>query len=408
MPRHALTRVALAVALVHTASGAVALRARAPSVFAHASRAAAPLRRAPIAGARAHAQSSLLTPAETFKLMEEEGAKRSLEPFEKLVWKGLAAGMLIGTGGILCSGVGGDMGLSGEHFWEPGMGVQRLIFGAFGYPLSIICVAATGSSAFTGNLAFAGAALRSGRATPGGAFQMAAATLLGCIIGACLMGVLTHVCELPAAIPTIAIAQHKAHLTVAQTIGRGIGGGWLIALAITLATAATKGGGNFADLALAVWFPISTYVICDFEHGLANFFFFTAAILSGGEFETADVVKNLVCSTAGNVIGAGARERMRRRARVSPGARPRGRRAGRAAEAQAEPTARSVLSRIALTHPPCLPRPSDSTALPAAPRFRLCRRRLPAVGERADRDQLACGAAQRVLASGLAERADGG
>jgi len=270
-----------------------------------AARASAPLHRAaPLVDVRARVHNSLLTPAETFKIMEDEGAKRSLEPFEKLLWKGLAAGMLIGTGGILCSSVGGDIG-GGEFFWAEGMGIKRLLFGAFGYPLSIICVAATGSSAFTGNLAFAGAALRSGRATPGGAFQMALATFLGCLMGCVFMGVLTHVCDLPAAIPTIAIAQHKAHLTIAQTIGRGIGGGWLIALAITLATAATKGGGNFADLALAVWFPISTYVICDFEHSLANMFFFTAAILSGGEFETADVVKNLVCSTAGNIIGAG-------------------------------------------------------------------------------------------------------
>jgi len=282
-----------------------------------AARASAPLHRAaPLVDVRARVHNSLLTPAETFKIMEDEGAKRSLEPFEKLLWKGLAAGMLIGTGGILCSSVGGDIG-GGEFFWAEGMGIKRLLFGAFGYPLSIICVAATGSSAFTGNLAFAGAALRSGRATPGGAFQMALATFLGCLMGCVFMGVLTHVCDLPAAIPTIAIAQHKAHLTIAQTIGRGIGGGWLIALAITLATAATKGGGNFADLALAVWFPISTYVICDFEHSLANMFFFTAAILSGGEFETADVVKNLVCSTAGNIIGAGARSAARGRTGTS-------------------------------------------------------------------------------------------
>ena len=55
-----------------------------------------------------------------------------------------------------------------------------------------------------------------------------------------------------------------------QTFLRGIGGGWLICMAITLATVAIKGGGGLADSAVAIWFPISAYVMADFEHCLAN------------------------------------------------------------------------------------------------------------------------------------------
>ena len=44
----------------------------------------------------------------------------------------------------------------------------------------------------------------------------------------------------------------------------------------------------------------------DFEHCLANHFFFAAAVLSGGSYRWQSLLKNLALSTAGNAIGAGA------------------------------------------------------------------------------------------------------
>lgn len=46
------------------------------------------------------------------------------------------------------------------------------------------------------------------------------------------------------------------------------------------------------------------YVIVDFEHCLANHFFFAAAVFSGGAFEMDDLKQNLIFSTLGNAIGA--------------------------------------------------------------------------------------------------------
>ena len=64
---------------------------------------------------------------------------------------------------------------------------------------------------------------------------------------------------------------------------RGVGGGLLISLAITMATFAAKHGGGVISIFTGIWLPIMTYVACDFEHCLANFFFFAAATWSGGK-----------------------------------------------------------------------------------------------------------------------------
>lgn len=246
-------------------------------------------------------RGSLIAPSETFTMLEDEGVNRCNEQGFKLLAKAVAAGTFVGIGGTLCATVGGDMG--GAAFWEAGQGIKRFAFGAVGFPLSIICVAATGASAFTGNLVFAGSALRAKKTTVKKIARMLAITYIGSFIGAAGSGLLSAVAAIPAAAACGPISAHKLMLTPVQTLVRGVGAGWLITLAVTLATLVRGGGGNFGDLALSVWLPISTYVICDFEHCLANMYFFAAAMASGTKLATGAVLKNLLFSTVGNLIG---------------------------------------------------------------------------------------------------------
>ena len=96
--------------------------------------------------------------------------------------------MCVGLGGILCSGVGGD--LAGGGLWEKGAGLDRFLFGAIGFPLSIALVAVTASSAFTGNLALAGAALHAGKCSVVDALYMLLITYGGCFLGTVWCGTL--------------------------------------------------------------------------------------------------------------------------------------------------------------------------------------------------------------------------
>lgn len=122
----------------------------------------------------ARLQQGVTAPADTFANLEKEGKVRCNEAALKLFAKAIAAGCFVGLGGTLCSTVGGD--LLGGAFWLPGMGLKRFAFGAIGFPLSIISVVMTGASAFTGNLVFAGAALRKKMVTFKEVFRMLALT----------------------------------------------------------------------------------------------------------------------------------------------------------------------------------------------------------------------------------------
>eukprot|EP00316_Scyphosphaera_apsteinii_P023889 CAMPEP_0119300566 /NCGR_PEP_ID=MMETSP1333-20130426/2493_1 /TAXON_ID=418940 /ORGANISM="Scyphosphaera apsteinii, Strain RCC1455" /LENGTH=335 /DNA_ID=CAMNT_0007302383 /DNA_START=236 /DNA_END=1243 /DNA_ORIENTATION=- len=244
-----------------------------------------------------------------FEFMEDAGAQACTDTRRplKLFARSTIAGICVGCGGLLCSSVGGDMGIP---FWAPGGGLQRLAFGAIGFPLSILMVSLSGASAFTANLALAANALRKGRATVRNALALLGITYAGCFTGAGIVAGVAVAGDLPGCVPATAIAAHKLKLSALQTFVRGIGGGWLISCAVTFAISAMKMGGSIIDIIVAIWFPISTYVISDFEHCLANFFFMLTALFrqnARGDdlFKLKDVVCNFVWSTLGNVVGAG-------------------------------------------------------------------------------------------------------
>merc|ERR1711982_164536 len=96
------------------------------------------------------------------------------------------------------------------------------------------------------------------------------------------------------------IAQHKVGLSFVEILVRGILGGWLIGLAVWTSQAAEDVGSKF----VTIWLCISTYVICQYEHCLANLFFVPCAIFAGAPITWEQfITRNLIPSTIGNFIG---------------------------------------------------------------------------------------------------------
>jgi formate transporter len=54
---------------------------------------------------------------------------------------------------------------------------------------------------------------------------------------------------------------------------------------------------------LSIWFPISTYVIVDFEHVLASMFFMVCGKFNGADYSWKDLLAYLVPATLGNFVG---------------------------------------------------------------------------------------------------------
>lgn len=217
---------------------------------------------------------------------------------ELLFKKAVLAGIFIGLGGVLCSSVGGDVpGLMAEN-----PGLQRAVFGALGFPVSIFLVTTLGASAFTGTIVMVAAALAAARMSYKDAYNVLGVAWAGNAVGLLSVAALAASGAMDAVVPCMAISVHKASATWAQTFFRGIGGGILICCAISQAYAARDGVSKL----LGIWFCISTYVMCGWEHGLANLFFFPCALFgdaSGAMSWGIFISRNLIPSTLGNLVG---------------------------------------------------------------------------------------------------------
>ena len=96
------------------------------------------------------------TPEDTYRAVIAGGDVRMAATPNEVILSGIVTGFYIGFGGVLCSTVGGSaLGL------PPGL--QRFLFGAVGFPLSIFLTTIAGGQGFTPNVSvMATAFLRKG------------------------------------------------------------------------------------------------------------------------------------------------------------------------------------------------------------------------------------------------------
>lgn len=84
-----------------------------------------------------------------------------------------------------------------------------------------------------------------------------------------------------------------------QALIRGILCNIIVVLAIWMATAAQ----DIVSKLFASWFPIMLFVLCGFEHSVANMFFIPMGMLLGANVTIGQLITNLVVVTIGNIIG---------------------------------------------------------------------------------------------------------
>ncbi|MBE6939644.1 MAG: formate/nitrite transporter family protein [Ruminococcaceae bacterium] len=104
----------------------------------------------------------------------------------------------------------------------------------------------------------------------------------------------------------VATAEVKVSLSFGVALVRGIFCNVLVCLGVWMAFAAKSVGGKIAGL----FFPIFVFVICGFEHSIANMFYIPAGLLSAIRFDADTTVtllgfvwSNLVPVTLGNILG---------------------------------------------------------------------------------------------------------
>ena len=219
----------------------------------------------------------------------------------KMVVSGIFAGAFIAFGGL-------GSQIANASIADAGIG--RYV-GALVFPVGLMMVLTVGTELFTGNCLMSLPLLR-GKITPGKMLKSWCLVYLGNFIGSLMVAGLAVYGGLPSffsgalAETMVSNAAAKASLSVSAGIMRGILCNILVCLAVWISFGADEMAGKIMGLFL----PTMLFVLCGFEHSIANMYFIPAGMMSAAQYGiTADItlsgflINNLLPVTIGNIIG---------------------------------------------------------------------------------------------------------
>jgi formate/nitrite transporter len=243
--------------------------------------------------------STVKGPKEAYLTLVEKGTLCCQESSLKVFGQSFIAGCYIGFGALLAIKIAGSMpGLTAEN-----PGLKNLIMGAL-FPVSVVLVLLTGGILFTTTTAAGPAAWYEGRVRLVDTFRISSLAWLGNCLGSVAFAFFTLWCELNdgyTAEFAAAIAYKKTSNSFDVTFARGVGCNWMVCMSVYLCGQAQ----DFTGKCVAIYLPISTYVMLGFERAPANFYLLTLAYLNGDISEFKVLVKNWIPATLGN-YAAGA------------------------------------------------------------------------------------------------------
>lgn len=234
-----------------------------------------------------------LTPREVADATINVGIKKANLKISSCIGLGILAGVFIGFGGL------GNI-LVTQTLGGIDAGLARLA-GAAVFPVGLMLVVICGAELFTGNNLMT-LAFMNKKITLSGILKNWSLVYVANFIGSVVLalaifhaGILTG----DAVSKAVAIAESKVALTIAEAIIRGILCNIIVVLAVWMATASQ----DVISKIFACWFPIMLFVLCGFEHSIANMFFIPMGILLGANITIGQLISNLLFVTIGNIIG---------------------------------------------------------------------------------------------------------
>ena len=174
------------------------------------------------------------------------------------------------------------------------------------FPVGLILVVFFGAELFTGNcLLLAPAVGREIKLTH--LFKNWGIVYAGNLIGSVLIAVIVVYGGVQSGAvkeACIAVAANKCNMNFGEAILRAIPCNMLVCLAVWFALSSKSPTGKV----ILLYLPVFTFVVCGFEHSVANMYYLTAGLLSGsadGLTVGNAVVNSLIPSTLGNIVGGG-------------------------------------------------------------------------------------------------------
>ena len=220
----------------------------------------------------------------------------------KMLILGFFAGMFIGFAGIASTTASATIASAS---------VARLV-SACVFPAGMAMVLVAGSELFTGNNLIIISVLQK-KTTVAGMLKNWFFVFLGNFIGAAFVAVMVVYSHVPdlynglLAERVVAAAMSRINQSFLEAFMRGVLCNILVCIAVWAAFAAKRVSGK---LLMSFW-PVMLFVLCGFEHSIADIYFGIAGIAAAGEYGIAAeglnfgsfLLKNLLPVTLGNIVG---------------------------------------------------------------------------------------------------------
>ncbi len=237
----------------------------------------------------------MYTPAEVTKNVVGIGKGKAALPASRMLILGMMAGLFIGLAAaasntVSCTVVSGSLG--------------RLLCGLV-FPTGLTMVLLAGSELFTGNCLMVIPLLQR-EISLKAMLKNWILVYIGNFIGSLIVVFLVYwggqldLFDGALAVSTIKVAATKCSLSFAEALCMGILCNFLVCIAVWISFAATTVAGKITGLFL----PIMLFVLCGFEHSVANMYYGMAGIVADTNevyhAAAAETVANISNLTAGN------------------------------------------------------------------------------------------------------------
>jgi formate/nitrite transporter len=256
---------------------------------------------------------NFFSPQELLSSYAAAGLVKTRYPPGKMILLGVLAGLIIGLGGATANTAAHNIA---------NVGISRLVMGLL-FPFGLGMVILAGLELFTGACLLPLSVLCRQARVRGmlkSWFFVYAGNFLGGLLlaaGCALFGQLSYSGNALAAF-TIRLAAAKCSLPFANALVSGIFCNILVCLGVLLALSAADAPGRI----MGAYLPVAFFVICGFEHSVANMYYIPAGLLAmkipayaakavelgidtGALTWGRFLVSNLLPVTLGNIIGGG-------------------------------------------------------------------------------------------------------
>ena len=240
---------------------------------------------------------------ETIQLISASGYQKAKQRIDHMITKAFLAGVLLSFGGLLLLIVGGGSAPLAENF---GPGIHRTIQAAV-FPTGLILTVITGADLFTSNTMALTVSTLHRKTTCLNLLICWIISFLGNLAG-CLFfqyilvyyaGLLSHD---PYRSFSIRYTEMKGSLEWHKLFLRGIGGNWLVCLALWMGISAR----DLISKIVAIYLPIWLFISIGYEHCIANMFTIQMGMILGANLSIGRYLWAVLAPvTLGNIIGGG-------------------------------------------------------------------------------------------------------